>query len=169
MPKKPTAKPVTTITFQDEGQDFTEWDIVGGEVIESRPFQTFVWAGVKVPLNMVTVGQRLPVILKDGTKTFMNHVVEKVESRTVKQWNPRFAAYAISQGMTPDELLAKDAINYPGGKMAGFIIWSTEQLNVFRKEHPEAFLHGSLVDHTGYDAWLLKSAEGVVHGQKESP
>lgn len=37
---------ITTIIFEDHGQDFIEWDInENGEVINSRPFQSHVWSG----------------------------------------------------------------------------------------------------------------------------
>ena len=38
-------------------------------------------------------------------------------------WNPRFAAYATSHGKTPEEMLRYDEEFYPGGRMAGFVIW----------------------------------------------
>lgn len=38
-----------TIRFEDHGQDFLEWDIDSkGIVVDSRPFQAFVWCGGKV-------------------------------------------------------------------------------------------------------------------------
>lgn len=40
------AQVATTITFEDHGQDFLEWDLdVQGKVIECRPFQAGVWCG----------------------------------------------------------------------------------------------------------------------------
>ena len=40
---------ITTITFQDQGQDFLEWDLSAkGKVVECRPFQGFHWNGRKV-------------------------------------------------------------------------------------------------------------------------
>jgi len=49
-----------------------------GEVVESRPFQTEVWKGIKVNLSNVLVGVNLPVTLKDGKKTFIIHPVERI-------------------------------------------------------------------------------------------
>ena len=69
-------------------------------------------------------------------------------------WNPRYVAYAKSNGMEPQEQMEFDDIKYPGGIMAGFIIWSNVALSAFRSEHPESFYGNSLVNHAAYDAWL---------------
>lgn len=37
-----------TITFEDRGQDFTEWVIHNGIVIDCQPFQARVWVGKEV-------------------------------------------------------------------------------------------------------------------------
>lgn len=39
-----------------------------------------------------------------------------------ERWNPRFEAYAASQGLTPAEVLERDRALYPGGCMTGFIL-----------------------------------------------
>ena len=39
-------------------------------------------------------------------------------------YQPRYLAYCAAHGMTPDEMMAHDRIRFPGGKMAGFLIWS---------------------------------------------
>lgn len=41
--------------------------------------------------------------------------------------NPRYLAYCASHGLTPAEMLARDEVEYPGGKMAGFIAWVGKQ------------------------------------------
>jgi hypothetical protein len=72
-------------------------------------------------------------------------------------WNPRYLAYCYSNGQTdPDEMLRIDQERWPGGIMGGFILWSNDQLFLFRKEHPEAFLSDRLFDHQAYDKWLDK-------------
>ncbi len=69
--------------------------------------------------------------------------------------NPRYAAYAKSHGHTPDEQRAADEIRWPGGRMAGFVRWVSEQLRAFRKAHPEAFGPGqTLHDQDAFTAWL---------------
>mgnify|MGYP000979857946 CR=1 FL=1 len=35
-----------TVTFEDRGQDFLEWDIDGDRVVDCRPFQADVWCRV---------------------------------------------------------------------------------------------------------------------------
>lgn len=39
------------------------------------------------------------------------------------EWNPRYIAYAEAHGRSPEEQLAADRVAYPGGCMAGFILW----------------------------------------------
>lgn len=40
---------------------------------------------------------------------------------------PRYAEYCIENGRTPSEQLAHDGKEYPGGKMAGFLAWSSRR------------------------------------------
>lgn len=47
-------------------------------------------------------------------------------------WNRRFELYAKSQGLTPETVLERDIKNYPGGKMAGFLCWSSRQVEEWR-------------------------------------
>jgi hypothetical protein len=47
----PVAAPAVamTILFTDRGQDFTEWDVdADGVVIDSRPFQAWMWCKYRV-------------------------------------------------------------------------------------------------------------------------
>ncbi|WP_213308245.1 hypothetical protein [Paraburkholderia sacchari] len=79
-----------------------------------------------------------------------------------KQWNPRFAAYAASRGMTPEQASAADRITYPGGRFAGFVVWNSQRIREFLQETGE---HRSVTTHFGlYDAWL---ARRFVRGQLE--
>ncbi len=53
---------ITTIEFEDKGQDFLEWDIdENGKVIACRPFQEWVWVGVTL-LNDPVIGEKLHFI-----------------------------------------------------------------------------------------------------------
>lgn len=73
---------------------------------------------------------------------------------TTKEWNPRYVAYARSNGNTPDAQLAADKVRFPGGCMCEFIIWNGRQLHEFRsqfKKHPTILTEQ---DHAEYDAWL---------------
>lgn len=51
--------------------------------------------------------------------------------------NPLVTAYAKANGRTWEEQLAYDRERYPGGCMAGFLTWSSEQWQRFMLErHP---------------------------------
>jgi hypothetical protein len=47
---KPTlyTGPAITVTFEDHGQDFLEWDIASGVVVGCRPFQAGIWCGHEI-------------------------------------------------------------------------------------------------------------------------
>lgn len=66
-------------------------------------------------------------------------------------WNPRYLAYcAATGGLSPDDTLARDRQRYPGGCMAGFIIWSSQQAERWRALTGRQFLDAD------YDAWLAE-------------
>lgn len=68
-------------------------------------------------------------------------------------WNPRYVAYAMSNGRTPAQQLAHD--EGKPGSMVGFICWINAEIGRARCEIPEAFTPlGSLIDHDSFDAWL---------------
>ena len=71
--------------------------------------------------------------------------------------NPNYRAYSRAHGMSPDDMLAHDMQRWPGGCMAGFIVWIGEQRAVLRRAHPEAFVSGNVVDETAWLAWLEDS------------
>jgi hypothetical protein len=62
-----------TITFEDQGQDFLEWDINDkGKVVDCRPFQNSVWNGTQVLFHkVIKVGDRLYVNPPYGRPTAM--------------------------------------------------------------------------------------------------
>lgn len=45
----------------------------------------------------------------------------------MKRWNPRYVAYAKAHDRTPDAQLTHDREVWPGGCMAGFMLWISEQ------------------------------------------
>jgi len=68
-----------TVVFVDDGQDFLEWDIDGeGKVVDCRPFQGWVWNGTIVHNKDIKPGDHLDITLPRGTRTKLNHAVEKV-------------------------------------------------------------------------------------------
>lgn len=73
---------VQKITLADRGQDFTEWYIREGIVIDCQPSQGKVWVGTRLeypegPLKEGSVvHMRAPAT---GKLTFLNYPVESVE------------------------------------------------------------------------------------------
>lgn len=58
------------IYFEDQMQDFLEWELdEKGFVIDSKPFQNWVWKGTKVILVSVRLGMR-PMIVTKSDITF---------------------------------------------------------------------------------------------------
>lgn len=79
-------------------------------------------------------------------------------------WNLRFAAYAASRGMTPEQVHEADHTTYPGGRFAGFLVWNSRRIGEFLRE---TGAHRSVVMRTGaYDDWL---ATRFVRSQLELP
>lgn len=63
-----------TIVFEDKGQDFSEWIIHNGFVVDCQPSQSFVWVGKEVKVVDDTA------FIRDGENAVpMNY---KVVSRT---------------------------------------------------------------------------------------
>jgi hypothetical protein len=93
--------------------------------------------------------------------THVEHVNPAGGNRGDGLWNPRYLAYCVAQKATnPAEMMARDEIAYPGGKMAGFIIWIGQQWSAWCAEtkYPEREPRGP-VQHNHFDAWL---AERVI-------
>lgn len=76
------------------------------------------------------------------------------ETISGKTWNPRYANYARAHGRTPEDQIIHDSVDWPGGPMAGFILWHTDRLREAATEIPGAFFAGHIVVHDVYDAWL---------------
>lgn len=79
-----------TITFEDHGQDFLEWDIEKHRVIGCRPFQASVWVGLLVFTSepKLRAGGRVTV-LADGKPREINYRIEKVSRRVVRRKGSR--------------------------------------------------------------------------------
>lgn len=71
---------VLKITFADSGQDFTEFFVREGVVIDCQPFQGKFWVGTKL-VAVPTVGQLIEIIPRaTGRATYLQHKVEAVET-----------------------------------------------------------------------------------------
>ena len=53
-------------------------------------------------------------------------LMESALREDVEIAQPRYAAYCAANGRTPAEQLAHDEAEYHGGKMAGFLVWSSQ-------------------------------------------
>jgi hypothetical protein len=70
-----------TVHFEDHGQDFLEWDIKDGVVVDCRPFQGWFWNGTKVHNTSIKVGYILQITTIDGAERALKYPVEKVEEK----------------------------------------------------------------------------------------
>lgn len=71
-----------TITFQDQGQDFLEWDIKGRKVVECRPFQADLWVGSEV-LSFPQVGKPVEIQMpanRGGRRMWIKYPLIKVRA-----------------------------------------------------------------------------------------
>jgi hypothetical protein len=50
-----------------------------------------------------------------------------------KAWNPRYVEYARAHEREPAAMLEHDTKRFPGGKMAGFMIWMNERWTEWAK------------------------------------
>ena len=70
-------------------------------------------------------------------------------------WNPRYVAYATSNGRDPQAQLDADKEAWPGGRMAPFMFWISAQIRAFREVARAAFdVHGRLTDNDAFGRWL---------------
>ena len=69
-------------------------------------------------------------------------------------YQSRYVAYCKAHGAaTPDEMMARDEAEYPGGVMCGYILWITSKW----REWGDLTGHKgprSADDHAAFDAWL---------------
>ena len=70
-----------TVHFEDHGQDFLEWDIEDGVVVDCRPYQGWHWKGTKVHNTDIQPGDILQITTTDGAKRPLNYPVERVEEK----------------------------------------------------------------------------------------
>lgn len=72
------------------------------------------------------------------------------------QINPRYIAYAAAHNRTHSEMLAYDSQRYPGGKMAGFIIWMSQRWSEWDKSkgHDPYWHARTELEQDEFTAWL---------------
>lgn len=70
-----------TIFFEDHGQDFLEWDIEDGVVVDCRPFQGWLWNGTRVHSTDISPGLLLDITTRSGRRTRLRYPVERVEEK----------------------------------------------------------------------------------------
>ncbi|MFP4453261.1 MAG: hypothetical protein ACLFPI_07830 [Desulfobacterales bacterium] len=73
-------------------------------------------------------------------------------------YNPRYTAYCRAHGKTLEGMQKHDRKIWPGGFMAGYMLWIQEKLQEFKIQSPGSFTCDSLTDHKGFDEFL-KQAE----------
>lgn len=76
-------------------------------------------------------------------------------------YQARYRAYAQAHGRSPEELLAHDTTQYPGGKMAGYITWINQQWAEWDRlharncgGHAREWIRSD-AEHIEFDTWLL--------------
>lgn len=77
------------------------------------------------------------------------------KAKPAKQYQSRYVAYATAHDVQPVEMIARDRVEWPGGAMAGYILWIQEQLSTWRTDNdrtPRSSL--SSADDIAFDAWL---------------
>jgi hypothetical protein len=71
----------------------------------------------------------------------------------------RYRAYAAAQGLDADTMVAADRLLWPGGLMAGFILWLSARGSEFRAaQNMPADARLSDADQAAYTEWLLGEA-----------
>lgn len=74
----------------------------------------------------------------------------------MSEYQSRYVAYARAHGRAPSEMLAHDRAEFPGGAMAGYVIWIGRKwrewfaLNGGRPA--DYYAHDE--DHKRFDEWL---------------
>jgi hypothetical protein len=83
--------PAITVTFEDHGQDFIEWDIAAnGVVVGCRPFQADIWCGYVIN-GKPSKGERIQLIGIDHRVICIKYPLTKVVKTRKVRANPSTA------------------------------------------------------------------------------
>lgn len=77
-------------------------------------------------------------------------------SAKAKRWNHYYVAYGRAHGRTPEAQLAHDTDAFPGGRMAGYLVWIRERWQEWRAAKGYRLDRDILSeqDHADFGAWL---------------
>jgi len=70
---------VIRVYLEDHGQDFLVWDIKDGVVVESYPYQGWLWNGTKIINEEFGPGDQLIIQRPNSVVMMLNYPVEKIE------------------------------------------------------------------------------------------
>jgi hypothetical protein len=80
----------------------------------------------------------------------------QIRIRDDRGWNPRYLAYCIAhRAISPEEMMSRDDIAWPGGLMTGFMCWINEQWAAWERsvDFPRDGVKCDAV-HREFDCWL---------------
>ena len=77
-------------------------------------------------------------------------------------YQERYIAYAASNGMTADEMLANDKASYPHGCMYPFMCWIQEKKEAFRTHSPKSFINDFILDDAAFTDFLNKQSADIA-------
>jgi hypothetical protein len=70
-------------------------------------------------------------------------------------WNPRYVAFARSQGRAPEAQREHDREQWPGAAAVPFMLWIREQWRAFFAERGEKVPEGIVpAQHESFNQWL---------------
>lgn len=69
-------------------------------------------------------------------------------------YQSRYAAYARAHHRTSEQMFAHDVLDWPGGRMCGFILWIGQQWRAWRADRNYRAEFIGPDQHADFDAWL---------------
>lgn len=79
----------------------------------------------------------------------------------VDRWQPRYLAYCKSRGLSPQRVLDLDRMRWPGGCMAGYLLWIAERWAAWERERggpvwgrKSSEERKDDLQHSDFDRWL---------------